>query len=87
MYVSCPGAKNLKQPQPQNTKCPFCDYELEIWSDEIKVKCPHCQKTVIRKQVPTCLDWCRYAKECAGDRIYKNYMRNKRISLKENLNG
>lgn len=85
MNFSCPGAKILKQPEPQDIKCPFCDYELEIWTDEIKVKCPHCQKIIIRKQTASCLDWCKYAKDCVGDTVYKNYLQNKRISVKESL--
>ena len=85
MNLGCPGAKNLRQPEPQNITCLFCNYDLEIWTDEIKVKCPHCQKTVIRRQASSCLDWCKYAKECVGDTVYKNYMQNKRISVEESL--
>ena len=82
MINSCPGAKAFKQPEPQDIKCPFCNYDLEIWTDEFKVKCPNCQKIVSRKQAPSCLDWCKYAKECAGDTVYQNHLENKRLSLK-----
>ena len=82
MIINCPGANAFKQPEPQDIRCPFCNYDLEIWTDEIKVKCPNCQKIVSRKQAPSCLDWCKYAKECAGDTVYKNYLENKRLSLK-----
>lgn len=85
MNISCPGAKAFKQPEPQDIRCPFCDYELEMWTDEIKVKCPHCKKTVTRKQAPSCLDWCKYARECVGDALFKDYMQNKRIVIKEFL--
>jgi HD superfamily phosphohydrolase YqeK/predicted RNA-binding Zn-ribbon protein involved in translation (DUF1610 family) len=85
MNMGCPGAKNLKEPQPQDMKCPFCNYVLEVWTDEVKVKCPNCQKTIIREQASSCLDWCKYAKECVGDAAYRNYIHNKHISLKEIL--
>ena len=69
MDIGCPGAKKLKQPEPQEIRCTFCGYELEIWTDEARVKCPGCKRTVIRKLAASCLDWCKYAKECFGYKI------------------
>jgi hypothetical protein len=83
--LNCPVAKNLKTPSPENIRCPFCFYELEIWTDEVKAKCPSCKKTVIRKQKQSCLDWCKYARDCLGDSAYKSYIENKHISIKELL--
>jgi HD superfamily phosphodiesterase len=85
MISNCPGAKNLKTPSPENIRCPFCFYELETWTDEVKAKCPNCKKTVVRKQKQSCLDWCKYARACLGDNAYKNYIENKHISIKEEL--
>jgi len=82
---NCPGAQKFKQPEPKNVKCPFCLQELEIWTDEIQVICPHCKKQVLRPQGANCLDWCRYAKECVGEKTYHNYMQNKSVTLKEKL--
>ncbi|MCM8796215.1 MAG: HD domain-containing protein, partial [Candidatus Omnitrophica bacterium] len=31
------------------------------------------------------MDWCKYAKDCVGDKVYNKYMRNKTITLKEKL--
>lgn len=77
MIFKCPGSQNFSQPKPEFIKCPFCNKEVEIWSDEIKAKCPKCKKTVMRKQGASCLDWCKYAKECVGEHIFKKYIQNK----------
>ncbi len=82
----CPGSKKFKEPQPENLKCPSCGREVEMWTDEIQRACPHCKKIILRKQEgATCLDWCRYAKECVGQDTYDNYMQNKAITTKQKL--
>ena len=81
----CPGSKTIRQPLPEFIKCPFCSQELEIWTDEIKAVCSKCKKTVMRDQATSCLEWCSYAKECVGDQVYDNFMKNKAVSIKEKL--
>ncbi len=83
MIFKCPGSQKFSQPQPEFIKCPFCKKELEIWTDEIKVKCPKCRKTVIRLAEQSCLDWCKYAKECVGEKALKKYKKNKRLNKRE----
>lgn len=78
MIFKCPGSQKFSQPQPEIIKCPFCAKELEIWTDEAKAKCPSCKKTVTRKIDQSCLDWCKYARECVGDEVYNKYMKNKK---------
>ncbi len=73
----CPGAKFFKNPQPTFKNCPNCNCEVEIWTDEIKAICPKCKKTVLREAVPTCLDWCKFAKECVGEQEFKKYNKEK----------
>ena len=80
MISECPGAKFFKQPEPENINCPTCSEELEIWTDEVKVICPHCKTVVARRQVQSCLDWCKFGKECVGEELYKKYLKNKRIN-------
>jgi len=79
MTAKCPGSQSFSQPKPENTKCPFCGAEAEIWSDEVKTTCPKCNKTFLREGKTTCLDWCKYAKQCVGERVYKKYLGNKKI--------
>ncbi|MFH1655013.1 MAG: hypothetical protein ABH954_00165 [Candidatus Omnitrophota bacterium] len=78
MIFDCPGAKDFKRPKPEDIKCPHCGEEIEIWTDEVKAICPKCKKEVTRKQLPSCLDWCKYAKECVGDELYNKYLKNKK---------
>ncbi|MDP3731488.1 MAG: HD domain-containing protein [Candidatus Omnitrophota bacterium] len=82
----CPGSKKFKEPQPENIKCPSCGTEVEVWSDEIQFLCPNCKNTTIRQQEgASCLDWCKYAKECVGGETYNKYMQNKAITTKDKL--
>lgn len=80
MIFKCPGSQAFSQPQPEFIKCPYCKSEVEIWTDEVKTKCQKCKKTVMRGEAQSCLDWCKYAKECVGDKVYKKYMKNKRLN-------
>jgi len=84
MILECPGSSKFKHPQPEEIKCPSCGEAVEIWTDEAQAKCPECKKMVTRNQKQSCLDWCRYAKECVGENIYNNYMKNKENIVKYN---
>jgi DNA-directed RNA polymerase subunit RPC12/RpoP len=76
-FNQCPGSDKLRHPYPEFIKCPDCGEEVEIWTDEVKAKCPKCKKTVSRPQGQNCLDWCKSARECVGEEIYNKYLRNK----------
>ena len=82
MTFKCPGSQKFSQPEPENIKCPFCGAVAEIWTDEVTAKCPKCKKITTRQQGQSCLDWCRYARECAGDEVYNKYMKNKKNVVK-----
>lgn len=56
-----------------------------MWTDEVKAVCPGCKKAVLRTDGQSCLDWCKFAKQCVGEQLYGKYMRNKTITLKEKL--
>lgn len=85
MISNCPGAQRFRKPEPEITSCPSCCAEVEIWTDEVKTNCPYCRTFIFRQTVQSCLDWCRYAKECVGDQLYDKYMQNKAVSLKQRL--
>ncbi|MFA4889605.1 MAG: phosphohydrolase [Candidatus Omnitrophota bacterium] len=63
MINKCPGqdGRNIKA---ETLKCPSCGYQAEIFSDEIKVKCPKCKGLICRDRLPSCIDWCKYAEKC-----------------------
>lgn len=82
----CPGSQKFRTPQPEYIKCPKCSKEVEMWTDEIKATCPNCNNVILRQQEgASCLDWCKYAKECVGDETYNKYIENKAITTKEKL--
>jgi len=70
MNFKCPGQddRNLKV---ETVSCPGCGYKVEIFSDEMQHKCPKCKHKVTREKLPSCIDWCKYAKECIGEEKYK----------------
>ncbi|MFN3967163.1 MAG: hypothetical protein ACK4JE_05650, partial [Endomicrobiia bacterium] len=61
----CPGT-DPRYLKIEIIKCPECGYEIEFFSDEIKVKCPKCKKDVFKEDIPSCISWCKYASECIG---------------------
>ncbi|MBI2287973.1 MAG: phosphohydrolase [Chloroflexi bacterium] len=66
MYFKCPGQdpKNLRVAL---YKCPNCRAEVEIFSDEAKVKCPKCGEMVYREGIVSCIAWCASARQCLGE--------------------
>lgn len=85
MSFRCPGADRFIQPKPESFKCPDCGAEVEIWTDELKRICPKCGAVVVREGKQSCLDWCRYGKECVGEEIYQRFMRNKFTTLRKKI--
>ena len=66
MYNRCPGQDSRKL-RAELHKCPGCGYEVEIFSDEVKVRCSQCGKNVYREQTPSCIEWCASARQCLGE--------------------
>ena len=65
MSYRCPG-QSERDLKVELHKCPSCGYEVEIFSDELKVTCPSCGQPVYKAAMPTCIDWCPAARECVG---------------------
>ena len=42
---------------------------IEIFSNDKSVKCERCGFTAYNDQ-QSCIDWCKYARECFGDEVY-----------------
>ncbi len=70
MLNKCPGQddRNIKT---EIITCPECGYKVEIFSDEIKVRCPKCKELVCKERLPSCVDWCKAARECIGEEKWK----------------
>ena len=71
---SCPGASRIKEPVPEFFSCPKCGAEVEIWTNEYSRKCNNCGHEVLKDEVPTCIEWCDFGKECVGEEAYNRYM-------------
>lgn len=71
--LQCPGSEEVKRPKPEYIPCPKCGSEVEIWSDEVQAKCENCGTLACRERKPSCLDWCKYAKECVGEEKYMRW--------------
>ena len=76
--MSCPGSARIKEPIPEFFTCPSCHSEVEIWTNETSRECPTCNTRVFSNQVPTCVEWCEYGKECVGEEAYNRYMEGKK---------
>ena len=81
----CPGARFLRQPKPEMFDCPVCGEEVEIWSDEIRGVCANCGRTLFREGNMSCLQWCKFARECVGDQLYDRYQKNRAGALRRRL--
>jgi NADH pyrophosphatase NudC (nudix superfamily) len=74
----CPGASDIRSPKPEFINCTHCGKEVEIFSDEEKVKCPHCKNVTFRNAAPSCIEWCKAAKQCVGEEKYNKLMAEKK---------
>jgi len=70
MTSKCPG-QDMRNLRVSLHKCPNCGAEVEIFSDELKVRCHKCGTKVFREKVPSCIDWCAYARQCLGEERWK----------------
>ena len=68
--IRCPG-QDMRNLRISLHKCPNCGAEVEIFSDELRVKCQKCGKYVYKEKTPSCIDWCAAARQCLGDERWK----------------
>ena len=70
MTAGCPG-QDLRNLRVSLCKCTNCGAMVEVFSDEMKVKCHKCGEKVYREQAPVCIDWCASARQCLGEERWK----------------
>ncbi len=70
MTSKCPG-QDFRKLRVSLHKCPKCGADVEIFSDEIKIKCQKCGEIVYREKIPSCIDWCASARQCLGEERWK----------------
>lgn len=80
MFDSCPGAAQFtRTPTLKIRKCPECGADVEIFSTELKVECGNCGFTIYN-DLGSCIQWCKYAKECIGEELY-NELKTKTVAF------
>lgn len=84
-FRRCPGSVAFSQPTIELVRCQQCGQDAEVWSDEAEGTCPGCGKDVVRTNKQSCVDWCKYARECLGDEKYRKYQDTKSAMRKEAL--
>ncbi len=58
---------------------------MEIWTDELKRTCPACKKVVLRPGGLSCLEWCKFGKDCVGEAAFDSYQMNRSVSVRQRL--
>ncbi|MGQ9825930.1 MAG: arsenate reductase/protein-tyrosine-phosphatase family protein [Desulfotomaculales bacterium] len=76
MFAKCPGSLG-NTPTLKVKKCPECGGEVEVFSNDVRVRCDRCGFTVYN-DVASCIQWCKYARECVGEELYRK-LKKKRI--------
>jgi len=70
MIYRCPG-QDSRNVEVSTVVCPGCRYEVEIFSDEIRTKCPGCGDCVSKERLPSCVDWCGSARYCLSSEDFR----------------
>jgi Fe-S-cluster-containing dehydrogenase component len=73
MSSRCPGQSN-RSLKAEIRECPNCGYGVELFSDEIKVKCSRCNHYVYQERNPSCVQWCAAARQCLGEEKWRESM-------------
>ena len=73
MFSKCPGQDTHKL-RVELHKCPKCGAEVEIFSDETRIKCQKCGTMVFREKMPSCIEWCSSARQCLGEERWQQLM-------------
>ena len=71
--LRCPG-QDARALTVSMHKCPECGYAVELFSDEMRRRCPKCGATVMRQETPTCVAWCASARQCLGEERWAEAM-------------
>lgn len=51
-----------------------------MFSSDMQMDCPKCGFTIYN-DLESCIQWCKYAKECVGEEVYERLM--KKVSKQE----
>ena len=54
--------------------CPNCGAEIEMFSIDTEMACEKCGFVAYNDSL-SCVQWCKYAKECVGEEMYEARMK------------
>ena len=63
-----------RTPTLHEKTCPQCGNVIEIFSVDSSVTCEKCGFIAYNDSL-SCVQWCRYARQCVGDDMYFHMMR------------
>ena len=67
------GCQGKPQIKIMERTCPKCGHEVEIFSIDTQVACENCG-SVIYNDTLTCVQWCKYARQCMGDEMVERLL-------------
>ena len=62
-----------RTPTIEDRICPNCGNPIEIFSTDTEVACDRCGFVVYNDKL-SCVQWCKYAKQCVGEETYEKLM-------------
>jgi DNA-directed RNA polymerase subunit RPC12/RpoP len=65
----CPG-QDMRRLTVSYHPCPNCGKPVEFFSDEMRIRCPNCKTIVHKESAPSCIQWCKAARDCLGPELY-----------------
>ena len=71
IHSGCQGKP--RTPTIHEKICPQCGQEIELFSIDTQMACEHCG-FVAYNDTLSCVQWCKYAKECVGEEMYNAMM-------------
>lgn len=71
IFSGCQGKP--RTPTIAEKICPQCGSTIELFSTDTQVACEHCG-FVVYNDTLSCVQWCKYAKQCVGEEMYNHMM-------------
>ena len=71
IFSGCQGKP--RTPTIAEKICPQCGSTIEVFSTDTQVACEHCG-FVVHNDTLSCVQWCKYAKQCVGEEMYNHMM-------------
>ena len=62
-----------RTPTIEEKICPNCGSTIEVFSTDTEVACENCGFVVYNVAL-SCVQWCKYARQCVGDAMYEQMM-------------